>query len=173
MTTPTIFGVKREDLLQAVHNAFTRRHPPEDCSAAADAALNYIATHQVTRACTCGAKCDRCPDCTADDAYEKGRKDAARDREHDDEWVEVDGWYDLPDGTRVRRDWVKGVPGTSRHFVRRDDLPDEPVDKRVEVAAQWLAEHIGENECGTADAWRNEAESLMEALNEISEVGHE
>ena len=51
------------------------------------------------------------------------------DREHDDEWVEVDAdtWCDLPDGTRRRREWVVGgVLNVDRLFVHRDDLPDDP-----------------------------------------------
>lgn len=49
--------------------------------------------------------------------------------EHADEWVEVDEdtWDDLPDGTRLRREWRKGCWRTSEgHFVHRDDLPDDP-----------------------------------------------
>ena len=76
---------------------------------------------------TCESKYDRCPDCAADDAYEKGRKDAACDREHADEWVEVDMETGLAQssGTRMRQDWVNGVHDSSRGLlVHRDDLPD-------------------------------------------------
>ena len=51
------------------------------------------------------------------------------DREHADEWVEVgEGvWVNLPGGVRLREEWVLGDPVTSnRHFVHRDDLPDDP-----------------------------------------------
>ena len=50
-----------------------------------------------------------------------------RDGEHADEWVEVDvdTWWDLPDGARRRREWVVGqVLAEGRNFVHRDDLPD-------------------------------------------------
>ena len=51
----------------------------------------------------------------------------ACDREHADEWVEVNAntWCDLPNGTRRRREWVQGAPG-DHLFVHRDDLPDDP-----------------------------------------------
>ena len=52
----------------------------------------------------------------------------ACDRDHADEWVEVDNWPDLPEGVRLRREWVRGVLYGGRRFVHRDDLPDaEPV----------------------------------------------
>ena len=145
MSTPSIPGVNRDVLLQEVCGAFTKKHRPEQCKAVNDAVFNYIAAHHE---CVCN-------------------------REHDDEWVEV---LLIPPlrAARLRKEWTEGYSDTTtRLFVHRDDLPDETVDKRVEVAAQWLAEYIGENECGTADAWRNEAKSLLEALNEIGEAGHE
>ena len=50
----------------------------------------------------------------------------ACDREHADEWVEVDEgtWDGLPKGARRRREWVVGVFDGGRRFVHRDDLPD-------------------------------------------------
>ena len=92
----------------------------------ADSAIAYIATHQEPRACcACGAKYDKCPECAADGAYEKGRKDAACD---DDEWVEVrmDDIRSLPMSVRTRQEWEKRFDGKSRFFVHRDDLPDDP-----------------------------------------------
>ena len=124
MTTPSIPGVHRDDLAHAIRRATDNWLAAYH---AADAALAYIAAHQVPRACTdCEAKYDKCPECAADDAYEKGRKDAACDREHADEWVEVDedDWLDLPDGTRLRREWERGAYAEFHHFVHRDDLPD-------------------------------------------------
>ena len=62
----------------------------------------------------------------------------ACDREHTDEWVEVDEdtWDDLPDGTRLRREWRKGHWRTSEgFFVHRDDLPDPDADL-IERTAQ-------------------------------------
>jgi hypothetical protein len=43
-----------------------------------------------------------------------------------DEWVEVDDVSDMPDGTRIRTEWLmgNGVGGKARRFVHRDDLPD-------------------------------------------------
>lgn len=169
MNTPSIPGVNRFALMDAMISDVAAKPPGKiTLEYIVNAVLAYIAAHQEPRACTCGAKYDQCPSCAADEAYEMGRKDAACD--HADEWVEVDDatWDGLPDGVRLRQGWVRGdmVP-SFRLFVHRDDLPDEPVDKRIEVVGQWLAEYIGENECGTADDWRNEAESLLEALNKI------
>lgn len=127
MTTPTIPGVDRDALAKAIQDAWVTGRSLARY-VAADAALAYIAAHQEPPACTCGAKYDRCPDCTSDDAYEQGRKDAPCDREHDDEWVEVteDDLDGLPEGTRRRREWVVGVLDGGRLFVHRDDLPDDP-----------------------------------------------
>lgn len=54
--------------------------------------------------------------------------ECACDREHADEWVEVDEktWRDLPDGVRLRRDWAMGIYDGGRPLVHRDDLPDDP-----------------------------------------------
>ena len=49
---------------------------------------------------------------------------ATCDRDHADEWVEVDNWPNLPEGTRMRQEWELGVISSVRYFVRRDDLPD-------------------------------------------------
>ena len=49
---------------------------------------------------------------------------AACDREHDDEWVKVDDWSGLPDGARIRSEWMVGVADGVRRFILRDDLPD-------------------------------------------------
>ena len=96
MSTPSIPGVNRDGLVNAI-----RRDPtlgPWPADRAADVALAYIAAHHE---CAC-------------------------DREHADEWVEVDEatFYALPDGTRLRAEWAKG--GEARRFVHRDDLPDDP-----------------------------------------------
>ena len=124
--TPSIPGVDRDALAAAIHRDTVASRWL--AGPAADAALAHIAAHQEPRACACGAKYDRCPACAADDAYEEGRKDAACDREHADEWVEVDGatWEALPKGARRRREWVVGVFDGGRRFVHRDDLPADP-----------------------------------------------
>ena len=141
MSTPSIPGVHRDDLADAIQRAtddwLTAYH-------AADAALAYIAAHQEPRACDCGSKYDRRPDCTADDAYEEGRKDAC-DREHADEWVEVDEatWEDLSDGVRVRQEWEKGCwVETLRRFVHRAGLPDPD-----EVPVERMARAIFASDC--------------------------
>ena len=125
MSTPSIPSVDREALAAEIEEA-TFVCSELTARRAADAAIAYIAAHQEPRVCACGAKYDRCPDCAADDAYERGRKDAACDLEHADEWVEVDQdtWLDLPDGVRVRQGWVRGLYGGYRYFVHSDDLPD-------------------------------------------------
>ena len=95
--TPSIPGVDREDLADAIRRA-TITDNWLAAYHAADAALTHIAAHHE---CAC-------------------------DREHADEWVEVDRhtWHDLPDGVRVRTERVRGEAG--RYFVHRDDLPDDP-----------------------------------------------
>lgn len=134
MSTPSIPGVDRGALAGVIRR--TSLLGPVLARRAADIALAHIAAHQEPRACTCGAKYDRCPDCTADDAYEKGRKDAACDLDHADEWVEVDEavWDDLPVGARSLREWVVGVFDGGRCFVHRDDLPD--TDPRALIARE-------------------------------------
>lgn len=141
MSTPSIPGVDREALAAEIEEA-TFVCSELTARRAADAAIAYIAAHQEPRVCACGAKCDRCPDCAADDAYERGRKDAACDLEHADEWVEVDQdtWLDLPDGVRVRQGWVRGLYFVhSRYFVHRDDLPDPDADLVERMARALLA----------------------------------
>lgn len=109
MSTPSIPGVDREDLADAIRRA-TITDNWLAAYHAADAALAHIAAHQE---CAC-------------------------DREHADEWVEVDRktWYDLPTGTRVRWEGCHEGAG-SRHFVHRDDLPaDLPDDPRALIARE-------------------------------------
>ena len=136
--SPSIPGVDRDGLAAAIHYN-TRPIALLSANRAADVAIAYIDDHQESRACTCGAKYDRCPDCAADDGYAAGRKDAARD--HADEWVEVDEgtWITQPDGTRMLQEWVNGAPD-NRFFVHRDDLPDPEADLVERMAkAIWSA----------------------------------
>ena len=73
----------------------------------------------------------------------------ACDREHTDEWVEVDmdTWLALPDGTRMRREWVRGGNGggRSRQFIHRDDMPDDP--------RTLIARHLGTEQANTFLSW--------------------
>ena len=96
MSTTKIPGIDRFGLADAIEQ--NARPGAWGSLSAADAALAYIAAHHE---CAC-------------------------DREHADEWVEVDRhtWHDLPDGVRVRTERVRGEAG--RYFVHRDDLPDDP-----------------------------------------------
>lgn len=57
--------------------------------------------------------------------------------EPDDAWVEVDKGTlaGLPNGKRVRREWVMGAYDRYRYFIHRDDLPDPDAD-RVERMAK-------------------------------------
>ena len=67
---------------------------------------------------------------------------------HIDEWVEVDEatWNDLPTGTRVRTEWVRGDPTTPyRYFVHRDDLADDP--------RALIARHLGTEQANTFLSW--------------------
>lgn len=97
MTTPSIPGVDRDALIEAIW-----RDAPWTVGEVAHAALAYIAAHHE---CTC-------------------------DREHADEWVEVDSGgtvlRGLPEGARVRSEWAMGIEDSTRLFVHRDDLPDDP-----------------------------------------------
>ena len=139
MTTPTpsIPGVDREDLADAIRRA-TITDNWLAAYHAADAALAHIAAHHE---CAC-------------------------DREHDDEWVEVDEktWDSLPDGALLRHEWVQGAAAKGRHFVHRDDLPDDPVDERVKVMARALAEHVGSGDPDDAEMWLDDAEDVLAAL---------
>ena len=107
--TPSIPGVDRDALANAiVQNTRLDVWAAYD---AAGAALAYIAAHHE---CAC-------------------------DREHDDEWVEVDEktWDSLPDGALLRHEWVQGAAAKGRHFVHRDDLPDDlPDDPRALIARE-------------------------------------
>ena len=47
-------------------------------------------------------------------------------------WVEVAGWDVVPDGARLRNEWVRGRAG-DRTYVHRDDLP--PTDPDAELVA--------------------------------------
>ena len=99
MSTPRIPGVDRDALADTIMRGTVRNGWTP--ARAADAALAHIAAHHK---CAC-------------------------DREHDDEWVEVDEdvWDGLPDGVRLRQEWVRGDLGnTHRQFIRRDDLPEDP-----------------------------------------------
>ena len=88
------------------------------------------------------------------------------DREHADEWVEVDEktWDSLPDGALLRHEWVQGAAAKGRHFIHRDDLPDDPVDERVKVMARALAEHVGSGDPDDAEMWLDDAEDVLAAL---------
>ena len=130
---PTIPGVDRDALIEAINRDTTVGSWLTGHTA--DVVLAHIAAHHECACTTCGAKYDKCPECAADDAYEKGRMDAC-DREHADEWVEVDEavWDDLPVGARSLRKWVVGVFDGGRCFVHRDDLPD--TDPRALIARE-------------------------------------
>ena len=99
MSTPSIPGVDRDALVDAIQRRTFLGSVTAD--RAADAALAHIAAHHE---CAC-------------------------DREHADEWVEVDEgtWDGLPNGARRRLEWLAGdLAGTHLCFVHRDDLPDDP-----------------------------------------------
>ena len=80
-------------------------------------------------------------------AAREHREQAARDRQYadqlaaapptDDEWVEVDEGTvgGLPNGTRIRQEWVRGLVDAHRVFVHRDDLPD-PDKEMIERMAK-------------------------------------
>ena len=109
MTTPSIPGVERNSLADVIRR--DQALDPWTSARTADAALAYIAAHHE---CAC-------------------------DREHADEWVEVDEstWDGLPDGARVRSELVVGVFDGGRSFVHRDDLPDDlPDDPRALIARE-------------------------------------
>jgi len=45
-------------------------------------------------------------------------------------WVEVAGWDVVPDGARLRNEWLRGRTG-DRTYIHRDDLP--PTDPDAEL----------------------------------------
>ena len=45
-------------------------------------------------------------------------------------WVEVAGWDVVPDGARLRNEWLRGRTG-DRTYIHRDDLP--PADPDAEL----------------------------------------
>ena len=47
-------------------------------------------------------------------------------------WVEVAGWDVVPDGARLRNEWLRGRTG-DRTYIHRDDLP--PTDPDAELVA--------------------------------------
>ncbi len=167
MSAPSVPGVDRDALAEAIDRDTSVGS--WQAGFVADAALVYIAAHQEPRACTCGAKYDRCPDCTADEAYEEGRKDAACDREHADEWVEVDNLGAVLYEARVRQEWVRGdMVNPHRFFVHRDDLPD-PDDDAVAALreASWSIPRLGDGERPDPLPGLPEARDMLRSLQAI------
>ena len=148
MSTPSIPGVDREDLADAIlRGAWIGVW---SANRAADAALAHIAAHHE---CAC-------------------------DREHDDEWVEVGGSVvsNLPNGARARvqHDWVVGyeaAPTTPCYLVHRDDLPDPDADLVERMARAIFAsnypnlrwESMGED---TQEHYRKAARAALAAYRE-------
>ena len=58
------------------------------------------------------------------------------------DWVEWpnDRGDTLPEGTRMRSEWVQGMTTRTRLFVHPDDLPTDPDAELVEAVAKVLAE---------------------------------
>lgn len=228
MTTPTILGVRREDLLQAACNAFAKRHRSEECSAAAEAVYDYIATHHkcalpatwddgaarpvegkhgwVTPLLPDGSQ--RLPDGTLVEGWHPGLDDGHRfpyyvagnryshsstfgglkhsfpwNRgslirptlppacDHADEWAEVDGWSDLPDGTRLRREWERGAPDGMRYFAHRDDMPDPDAAKVERMAKAIFRSEFPNSEWGDSsedfqEDYRDSARAALAASRE-------
>lgn len=107
MSTTSIPGVDRDALVDAI---IKQGLPLSEWGAlsAADVVLAHIAERHE---CTC-------------------------DREHADEWVEVEEatWYGLSHGARLREERAMGSIDASRYFVHRDDLPDDQVDAKAALA---------------------------------------
>ena len=144
MSTPSIPGIDRD----ALANAIVQNTRLDAWAAydAAGAALAHIAAHHE---CVC-------------------------DREHDDEWVEVDEGEraDLPDGVRLREEWTKGRwEDTIRLLVHRDDLPD-PDAKTILTA---LVQRVRATKEGCLAAqnfegamlWRDVEADLLDALRDL------
>jgi hypothetical protein len=65
------------------------------------------------------------------------------DRHDYREWVEWPaGREPLPNGARVRNEWVEGKPG-NRMYVHPDDVPTDPDAELVERVAEALADSYG------------------------------
>ena len=114
MTTPTVPGVDRDALADAIQRDTVAGFWL--AGSVADAALAHIAEHHK---CAC-------------------------DREHADEWVEVDDGRDLglPMGARIRLEWTKGRSRAVRRFVHRDDLPEPDADPVERMARAIFASEV-------------------------------
>ena len=72
-------------------------------------------------------------------------------------WVEVAGWDVVPDGARLRNEWLRGRTG-DRTYIHRDDLPPaDPDAELVEVMAR--AAHVASP--GVA-SWEDREEFVRE-----------
>ena len=93
--------------------------------------------------------------------------------EPDDAWVEVDKGTlaGLPNGKRVRREWVMGAYDRYRYFIHRDDLPDNDADLVERMAKAIFAsnypnlrwESMGED---TQEHYRKAARAALAAYRE-------
>ena len=100
------------------------------------------------------------------------RKTFARencDRNHNDEWVEVDrdGLVDLQLGARIRQEWLYGASASRSLFVHRDDMPDadaEAVDALRN--ASWNIPRLDNGERPDPLPGLPEARALLTALHE-------
>ena len=153
MSTPSIPGVDRSALVGVIRRELATS-TSSAYRAAADAALAYIAAHHecaqplVNPAIENGWLVERLdehtcagsstewpyahePGCGSSPVLNLSGLDGWQecDREHADEWVEVEAWADFPEGALVRQEWKWDSGDAGRFFVHRDDLPDDPADR--------------------------------------------
>ena len=63
-------------------------------------------------------------------------------------WVEVAGWDVVPDGARLRNEWLRGRTG-DRTYIHRDDLP--PTDPDAELVEKMARAMQGKDGFGEAE----------------------
>lgn len=124
--------------------------------------IRYTGSKKAGWTCECS--------CGESEDYRKAFARENCDRNHNDEWVEVDEatWDDLLDGTRLRREWEKGCwVETLRRFVHRDDLPD-PDAEAVDALrnASWNIPRLDNSERPDPLPGLPEARDLLTALHE-------
>jgi len=80
-------------------------------------------------------------------------------------WVEVAGWDVVPDGARLRNEWLRGRTG-DRTYIHRDDLPPTDPDAELvkKMARALYPAHEGTEHLG--DAWENVARAALAVVRE-------
>ena len=88
-------------------------------------------------------------------------------------WVEVAGWDVVPDGARLRNEWLRGRTG-DRTYIHRDDLPPtDPDADLIEAMARGMYATLypqavpwDDRDGLVCDTFRTEARAALAALRE-------